>query len=68
MSDVMQPGDRVRLTASNRQPASLPGDKGRVLAGPNPSPNGETYYVVLMGDGFNGRRFVFMSDEIERDE
>jgi hypothetical protein len=68
MNHQIKPGDRVRLTVRNCQPAYQAGDKGTVLAGPNPSANGETYYVVQMGDDPAARPLVFTSDEIEREE
>jgi hypothetical protein len=68
MSDVINPGARVRLTVRNRQPTFRPGEKGIVLSGPTTSPGGEDYYVVRMGEDPSVQPLIFMSDEIERDE
>src|SRR5262249_8620378 len=43
-----QTGDRVRVTTRTAVPDYLPGDKGTVLRGPEPSDGGVPAYLVAM--------------------
>ncbi len=67
MAKKLQPGDRVRVTTWTAGPDHLPGDKGIVLRGPEPSDGGVPAYLVAM-DYSNGKGVVhFTQDEIELD-
>jgi hypothetical protein len=61
-------GDTVRVTARNRVRHYQPGDRGRILSGPEVLfEGGMSYYLVAMDDDDTGGWIVFAEDEIEVD-
>ncbi len=61
-------GDRVRVTANNRVGHYHPGDRGRILSGPEVLfEGGMRYYLVAMDKEDAGNWIVFAEDEIEPD-
>jgi hypothetical protein len=67
MAKKPRPGDRVRVTTRTAVPDNLPGDKGTVLRGPEPSGGRVPAYLVAM-DYSAGKGVVLgEEDEIEVD-
>ena len=67
MAKKPQPGDRVRVTTRTAGPDYLPGDKGTVLRGPEPSDGGGPAYLVAMDYSTGKGVVLFTEDEIEVD-
>jgi hypothetical protein len=67
MFKTPQPGDRVRVTTRTAVPDHLPGDKGTVLRGPEPSDGGVPAYLVAMDYDAGKGLVLFTDDEIEVD-
>jgi hypothetical protein len=67
MAKKPQPGDRVRVTTRTAVPDHLPGDKGTVLRGPEPSDFGTHAYLVAMDYSAGKGVVLFTEDEIEVD-
>jgi hypothetical protein len=64
----LKPGDRVRVTRRNRLTDYFPGDRGRVLAGPERVAGSRLrYYSVAIEEAPGKVRAVFAEDEIEPD-
>ena len=61
------PGDRVRVTTRTAGPDYLPGDKGTVLRGPEPSDGGVPAYLVAMDYAAGKGVILFTEDEIAVD-
>jgi hypothetical protein len=70
MSRTLKPGDRVRVTHSNRVPGYPPGEKGTVIQGLEPPCDDDPYlpcYVVHMDKDGPTKNVIFRADEIELD-
>jgi hypothetical protein len=67
MAKKPQPGDRVQVTTRTAVPDHLPGDKGTVLKGPEPSDSGVPAYLVAMDYSAGTGVVLFTGDEIEVD-
>jgi hypothetical protein len=67
MAKKPQPGDRVRVTTRTAVPDHLPGDKGTVLRGPEPSDGGMPAYLVAMDYPTGQGVALFTEDEIDVD-
>ena len=67
MAKKPQPGDRVRVTTRTAVPDHLPGDKGTVLRGPEPSDGGVPAYLVAMDYSTATGVVLFTEDEIDVD-
>jgi hypothetical protein len=68
MSRRLAIGDKVRVTARNRVRHYQPGDKGRILSGPEVLfEGGMRYYLVSMDKEDPRGWIVFAEDEIEPD-
>ena len=65
---TFKPGDRVRVTRTNRLAGYLPGERGEIVAGPEVVAGGRLrYYFVVMEREFGPASAVFAADEIEPD-
>jgi hypothetical protein len=67
MSDVLKPGDRVRVKAGVQIPHYPAGEKGTVARGPQTSADGTTYYLLVMDKDAAAKTVLFKTDEIEPD-
>lgn len=68
MTQKLNPGDRVRVTANSTMRGYQPGDKGTVLVGPILRRSGQPYYIVAMDkDSGSTTNSIFSADEIEAD-
>ena len=67
MAKKPQPGDRVRVTTRTAVPDHLPGDKGTVLRGPEPSGGDVPAFLVAMDYDAGKGVVLFTEDEIEVD-
>lgn len=62
----MKPGDQVRVTWKNRLAGFLPGDRGKILAGPeDDAASMPRFYYVAVQKFQASRVVVFTEDEIE---
>jgi hypothetical protein len=68
MSRNLRVGDRVRVTVGNRLKDYLPGEGGKIVAGPETVPNDRRrYYLVRMPRWGHYSPVVFAEEEIEPD-
>ncbi len=66
MNRPLRPGDRVRVTGTNRKHGYQPGETGTVTHAPKVAVHEEPYYVVAMDkDGPGCTAVVFTEGEIE---
>jgi hypothetical protein len=69
MARALKPGQRVRVTVSNRVARYQPGDTGTVLRSSVSATTGERYYTVAMDlDDPAASEAVFAEGEIEADD
>jgi hypothetical protein len=64
---ILNPGDRVRVTAKRPVYGYVAGCKGVVHAEPTKDLNGKTYYIVRMDRDDADDVTKFLADEIELD-
>jgi hypothetical protein len=67
MSQELQIGDRVRVTAERPVHGYQPGCRGTVRSGPTTDKGGKSYYSVSMDKDDKNDATCFLADEIEAD-
>ena len=65
MSQELQIGDRVRVTAERLVHGYQPGSRGTVRSAPTTDKSGKTYYSVSMDKDDKNDATCFRADEIE---